>query len=179
MKQILFFIILFPFLFASCSKEDDKSDLIKAVFGVEDYLISESEEEVPESPWHLFNGYNRSDSGEYMIIEYWAFVSVTNNEGKDLLSSQEPGSFANGLTVEINGKETRLWSISDKEREPYNLHCIIAKYVPGYPLTFHWPDGSSDTVGVYLEFNRERTKYRICYLVNGEKQYTNYLCLTK
>ncbi len=76
MKQILFFIILFPFLFASCSKEDDKSDLIKAVFGVDYYLISESEEEVPESPWHLFNGYNRSDSGEYMIIEYLSLIHI-------------------------------------------------------------------------------------------------------
>ena len=174
MKKLLIILFLLPIAVLSCKKEERPGYWLLD----ERYFIAESDDNIPESPWTPC--WWLSDNPEDWVCgSPFMIVFVHNQEGEDLLSPDSPGSF-NGVTVIGDGHQYPPYyniEYPTYQNKDYRLMIMTVSYGVDYYLD--WPDGSRDTVGVFREFSKDGKMFRLCFILNGEKQYSPEFYLVK
>lgn len=136
-----------------------------------------AEDEIPESPWVL------TEETNPFFMKYPSFIILVNDEeGEDLLSPNRSGNLYEGLKIVGEGVvsppicELNNWYWGGNEKR-WVLLVLELEYDKEYSL--YWPDSSIDIITPKREFSADGKYYRLYYVFNGEKQYSNQFNLTK
>ena len=189
MRKLLFFeaVAFLLFLIPSCSYMEGEYSWYDEDAPIE---VVDNEDEIPESPWK--DVINTIDPVDRYVGTPHYMIYVIDEEGRDLLDSSNPDNVIGDFVVyfkntdpddegnyyreetDIHILESNEYQTSIQDRRNY---ISLSGGIWSYKLV--WTDGATDTITARKEYNRDKTKYRFYFLLNGKKQYSRVFYLIK